>query len=397
MTGKTPYVLGVGMTKFSRIESLEWTYPEMAGEAIRAALGDAGISYADVERAAVGYVFQPSAAGQRVLYDVGLTGIPVVNVNNNCATGSTALNLAQEWVAAGLAEVVLAVGFEQMTRQAMAGSGEPPVITTIDHHLKAMPERGKQGQAPLTTRFFGLAAEEHMSRYGTTAEQLAGVGVKNHEHSTRNPYAQFQNPYTLEQVLGDKPVFGPLTRSQCSPMSDGAAAAVVASPDFVRAHGLEARAVKLLGQSIVTDGESAFSGGSMIDVVGGPMTEVAGQRALRQAGAGIGDIDVIELHDCFSVNELITCEALGLCAPGESGALIDDGATTYGGKWVVNPSGGLISKGHPLGATGLAQCAELTWQLRGEAGERQVAGAQLALAHNLGLGGACVVTVYGAP
>jgi acetyl-CoA acetyltransferase len=180
-------------------------------------------------------------------------------------------------------------------------------------------------------------------------------------------------------------------------MSDGAAAAVVASPDFVRAHGIQDRAVPLLGQSVVTDDRDSLGTGSMIDVVGAPMSRVAGAAALKQAGVSIDEIDVIELHDCFSINELITYEALGLCGPGESGALIDAGATSYGGRWVVNPSGGLISKGHPLGATGLAQCAELTWQLRGEADGRQVEGARLGLAHNLGLGGACVVTVYGSP
>lgn len=400
---RTPYVIGVGMTRFTRIETEPWTYPQMAGEAIRAALGDAGVDYGSIERAAVGYVFQPSAAGQRVLYDVGLTGIPVVNVNNNCATGSTALNLAQEWVATGLAEVVLAVGFEQMTRAAMAGgatvsgSTAVPAVTTIDHHLQVMRQDHQFAAAPVTTQFFGNAALEHQRRYGTTAEQLAAVAVKNHEHSTRNPNAQFTDAYTLEQVLADKPVHGPLTRSQCSPMSDGAAAAVIASPAFVAAHGVGDRAVPILAQALATDTADAFTSRSMIDVVGSPMTVDAGRRALAAAGLSVDEIDVLEVHDCFSINELITCEALGLCGPGEAGPMVADGATTYGGAWVVNPSGGLISKGHPLGATGLAQCAELTWQLRGDAGQRQVAGASRALAHNLGLGGACVVTVYGAP
>jgi acetyl-CoA acetyltransferase len=219
--------------------------------------------------------------------------------------------------------------------------------------------------------------------------------VKNHEHSTRNPDAQFQYSCSVEEVLADKPVHGPLTRSQCSPMSDGSAAAVVASERFVSARGLGATAVEIVAQSLVTDTAASFGSGSMIDVVGAPMTRAAAAEVLRDIS--ISDVDVIELHDCFSINELITYEALGMCSPGESGGLIDAGATTYGGRWVVNPSGGLISKGHPLGATGLAQCAELTWQLRGTAGGRQVPNARLALAHNLGLGGACVVTLYRAP
>ncbi|MEV0034077.1 Nonspecific lipid-transfer protein [Nocardia sp. NPDC050793] len=391
------FVVGVGMTPFVKIGSKAWTYPEMVGAAVRDALGDAGLGYERVQRAAVGYVFQPSAAGQRALYDVGMTGIPVVNVNNNCATGSTALMLAREWVGAGLTDVALAVGFEQMTKEAMAGPATPPKTTTVDAHLRVMAAQYDFGRAPMTTQFFGNAALEHSKRYGTTPEQLAAVAVKNHAHSTRNPLAQFQNAYTLEQVLGDAPVHGPLTRSQCSPMSDGAAAAVLVSEDVVREHGLAAQAVEILAQELVTDGETAFSTASMIDVVGAPMTRTASRRALGTAGITIGEVDVIELHDCFSINELITYEAFGLCGEGESGPLVESGATTYGGDWVVNPSGGLISKGHPLGATGLAQTAELSWQLRGLAAERQVPDARIALAHNLGLGGACVVTLYAGP
>jgi acetyl-CoA acetyltransferase len=344
----------------------------------------------------VGYVFRPSAAGQRALYDVGLTGIPVVNVNNNCATGSTALLLAREWVQSGLADVALAVGFEQMTKESMTGGGTSP-ITTVDRHLGVMVAAHGTAQAPMTAQFFGHAAAEHMRRHGTTVEQLAAVAVKNHEHSTRNPFAQFQRPYALEQVLADKPVHGPLTRSQCSPTSEGAAAAVVAGERFVREHALADRAVEILAQSLVTDTGDSFESGSMIDVVGAPMTRRAAREVLGAAGVTVDDLDVIELHDCFSINEIITYEALGLCAEGKGGDLAESGATTYGGRWVVNPSGGLISKGHPLGATGLAQCAELSWQLRGRAGDRQVEGARLGLAHNLGLGGACVVTLYRAP
>ncbi|MCU7724407.1 lipid-transfer protein [Actinoplanes sp. KI2] len=374
------YVAGVGMTPFTRIGG-DTTYPRMVAEAVRHALADAGLGYGDVQRAAVGYVFQPSTAGQRALYDVGLTGIPVVNVNNNCATGSTALMLAREWVQSGVADVALAVGFEQMTREAMAG--RPTGVSTIDAHLAALPGAG----TPVTAWFFARAAEEHMRRHGTTVEDLARVAVKNHEHSTRNPLAQFRRAFTLDEVLADKTVSGPLTRTQCSPLSDGAAAAVVVSERT-------ARAVEIVSQRMVTDTAESFAGGSAIAVVGAPMTRRATAEVLADAGVGIDDIDVIELHDCFSINELLTYEAMGLCPEGGGGELVRSGATTYGGTWVVNPSGGLISKGHPLGATGLAQCAELVWQLRGEAGDRQVPGARLALAHNLGLGGACVVTLF---
>lgn len=388
------FVVGVNMTPFTKIGSREWTYPQMVAEAVNGALKDAGVSYDQVQRAAAGYVFQPSAAGQRALYEVGLTGIPVVNVNNNCATGSTALMLAREWVGAGIVDVALAVGFEQMTKESMAGPATRPKATTVDHHLAVMREQYEFSQAPITTQFFGNAAIEHMKKYGTTPEQLAAVAVKNHEHSTRNPLAQFQDAYTLEQVLADKAVHGPLTRSQCSPMSDGAAAAVVVSEEYVKAHGLEDQAIEILAQELATDDGNSFSTGSMIDVVGAPMTRAAASKVFATAGVGVDEVDVIELHDCFTINELITYEALGLCGEGESGAFAASGATTYGGSVVVNPSGGLISKGHPLGATGLAQATELSWQLRGLAGERQVPGARTALAHNLGLGGAVVVTLY---
>jgi len=390
------YVAGVGMTRFEKIESRDWEYPDMVKEAVTAALADAGIAYDAVQRAAVGYVFGPSTQGQRALYDVGRTGIPVVNVNNNCATGSSALYLAREWVQAGLVDVALAVGFEKMTKKALAGDGTMPTVTTLDGTLGVMVPTYGWGSGPMTAQVFGNAAREHMDRYGTTVEQLAAVAVKNHRHSTNNPYAQFQDAYTLEQVLADKEVHAPLTRSQCSPTSDGAAAAVVVSERFVREHGLGDRAVEILGQALVTDVEESFAG-SMIDAVGAPMTRLAAEQLFGTTGRRIDEVDVIELHDCFSVNELITYEGLGLCAPGESGALVESGATTYGGDVVVNPSGGLISKGHPLGATGVAQVVELTWQLRGEAGARQVDGARVGLQHNLGLGGACVVSLLQSP
>jgi acetyl-CoA acetyltransferase len=286
----TVFVAGVGMTPFTRIGTAV-TYPELVATAVGAALADAGIDYRQVERAAVGYVFQPSAAGQRALYDIGLTGVPVVNVNNNCATGSTALLLAREWVQSGLVDVALAVGFEQMTKEAMAG--RPTVVSTVDHHLAALPP-GPDDGTPLTARLFALAAQEHMRRNGTTVEDLARVAVKNHEHSTRNPLAQFQRPFTLDEVLSDKPVAGPLTRTQCSPMSDGAAAAVLVSSRFAGP-----RSVPILAQRLVTDTAESFESGSAIDVVGTPMSRRAVAAALGDAGVSNDDVDVVELHDCF--------------------------------------------------------------------------------------------------
>ena len=251
--------------------------------------------------------------------------------------------------------------------------------------------------APPAPQVFGNAGREHTERYGTTAEQFARVAEKNHRHSTNNPRAQFQVEYSLDEILAAPMIYEPLTKLQCCPTSDGSAAAVVVSERFAQSRGLTARAVEIAGQAMATDNESTFSERSCINLAGADMSRRAALQAYEKSGLGPEDVQVVELHDCFSANELITYEALGLCGVGKGGSLIDSGAVTYGGDWVVNPSGGLISKGHPLGATGLAQCAELTWQLRGEAGPRQVAGATAALGHNIGLGGAAVVTVYRAP
>ncbi|QWF85263.1 lipid-transfer protein [Amycolatopsis sp. CA-230715] len=392
MSGKA-YVIGVGMTKFEKPGRREdWDYPQMAKESGTNALADAGIEYARIEQAYVGYVYGESTSGQRAVYELGLTGIPVVNVNNNCSTGSTALFLATQAVRSGSAECALALGFEKMQPGSLGATYEDREQPMMKH-LLALAELQEFAMPP-APYMFGAAGREHMERYGTTAEQFAKIGVKNHKHSVNNPYAQFQDEYTLEEILAAKPVYDPLTKLQCSPTSDGSGAAIIASESFVEKNGLAAQAVEIVGQSMVTDLESTFADKSAISLVGADMTRTAARKVYQQAGIEPSDVDVIELHDCFSTNELITYEALGLCAEGEGGKLVDAGDTTYGGRWVVNPSGGLISKGHPLGATGLAQCAELTWQLRGTANKRQVDGAAVALQHNIGLGGAVVVTAY---
>jgi sterol carrier protein 2 len=267
----------------------------------------------------------------------------------------------------------------------------------IDKHMMKMFEVREPEQSPFAPQMFGNAGREHMEKYGTTAEQFAKIGWKNHKHSVNNPYSQFQDEYTLEDILKAPMVYEPLTKLQCCPTSDGGGAAVLASEDFVRKHKLEAKAVEILGMAMATDMPSTFDEKSMIKLVGFDLTVKAARKVYEQSGMGPENVDVVELHDCFSCNELITYEGLGLCPIGKAGEFVDSGANTYGGKVVVNPSGGLISKGHPLGATGLAQCAELNWQLRGEAAKRQVAGAKLALQHNLGLGGAAVVTLYRKP
>jgi sterol carrier protein 2 len=387
------YVVGVGMTKFEKPGSREWDYPDMAEEAGKKALADAGISYEDIEQVAVGYCYGDSTCGQRAVYTLGLTGVPIYNVNNNCATGSTALFMAKQFVEAGIADCALALGFEKMAKGSL-GTNFTDRTNPMDKHAKAMIEKRGFEKAPPAAQFFGNAGREHMERYGTKPEHFAKIGWKNHKHSVNNPYSQFQDEYTLEDIQNAPMVFAPLTKLQCCPTSDGAGAAILASERFVVEHGLQAKAVEIIGMAMTTDTVSTFEEKSSIKLVGYDMTRDAARKVYEQSGVGPEDVDVVELHDCFAANELITYEALGLCPEGKAGEFVDSGAQTYGGQVVVNPSGGLISKGHPLGATGLAQCAELNWQLRGQADKRQVAGAKIGLQHNLGLGGAAVVTAY---
>lgn len=392
---KAVYVVGVGLTKFEKPGRREdWDYPDMARESGTAALQDAGIDYDQVQQAYVGYCYGDSCAGHRAVYELGLTGLPVFNINSNCSTGSSALYLAAQAIRGGLADCVLALGFEKMHSGSLSMDADNRAAP-LGRHIDAMAELSEMASPPAPW-MFGAAGLEHNEKYGSTPEHFVKVAVKNHRHSVNNPYAQFQDAYSTEQITNDKMIYeaAELTRSQCSPTSDGAAAAIVASEGFVEQRGLGDQAVQIVGQSLVTDLPSTFEDRSLLSLVGADMSRTAARQVYEQAGITPDDVDVIELHDCFSPNELITYEALGLAAEGEAHHLLDNDDTTYGGRWVVNPSGGLISKGHPLGATGLAQCAELTWQLRGEADQRQVDGASVALQHNIGLGGSAVVTAF---
>ena len=397
MSNRT-FVIGVGMTKFDKPGTKEGDYPDWAKDAGTAALADSGIGYDGVEQAYVGYCYGESTSGQRAVYNLGLTGIPVVNVNNNCSTGSTALHMARQAVRGGLADCALALGFEKMEMGSL-GVKYTDRANPIQPHAEAMFRLREAEASPAAPQMFGNAGRDHMQKYGSEPDHYAWIGWKNHKHSVNNPYAQFQDEYSLEDIKAAKMIHEPLTKLQCSPTSDGSACAIVASERFVDEHGLGDRAIEIAGQAMVTDLESTFADDTdCIKIVGYDMSKQAAREAYEEAGIGPEDVDVVELHDCFSANELITYEALGLAEEGEGHKLVEAEATTYGGDGpVVNPSGGLISKGHPLGATGLAQCSELTWQLRGDADRRQVDGAEVAVQHNIGLGGACVVSVYRPP
>ena len=383
-------VLGVGMVKFAKPGQSD-EYNVMAGNAIRAAITDAGVAFSDVEQAFAGYVFGDSTCGQRAVYEVGLTGIPVFNVNNNCSTGSSALMLARQAVAGGLVQCALAVGFEQMEKGALSAKWNDRT-NPLDQHVGVMERVQGFNNAPFAAQMFGGAGREYQWRHGTKAETFAKVSVKARAHASKNPYALFNQVATLEEIMAAPMVFEPLTRFQCCPPTCGAAAAIVCTDEFAAKIGGK-KPVWIAGQAMATDFGTSFED-SMIKMCGYDMAVSAAKQVYEQTGIGPDDVDVVELHDCFTANEILTYEALGLCGEGEAEKFIEAGDNTYGGKFVTNPSGGLLSKGHPLGATGLAQCTELVWQLRGQAEDRQVEGAKIALQHNLGLGGACVVTMY---
>ena len=383
-------VAGVGMIPFTT-PSRTRPYDVMGEEATRSALADAGVDYGLIQQAYVGYVYGDSTAGQATLYRIGESGIPVVNVNNNCSTGSSALWLARQAVESGGADCVLALGFEQMRRGALdlLWPDRPSPFARFEQ--VALAAEG-ESDAPFAARYFGGAGTAYAGKYGIAPDTFAKIAVKARRHAANNPYAVFRDPVTVEEVLASPRIYGPLTRLQCCPPTCGAAAAVIVSRDFARAHGLDA-SVAIAAQAMTTDTASSF-GGDMMRLVGYDMSKAAADQVYQQAGVSPQDLRVVELHDCFTTNELITYEAIGLTPEGTAEKFIADGDNTHGGRVVTNPSGGLLSKGHPLGATGLAQCAELVWQLRGQAGARQVEGVNLALQHNIGLGGAAVVTLY---
>ncbi|MDG1205281.1 MAG: lipid-transfer protein [Pseudomonadales bacterium] len=389
---KNVKVAGVGMIPFTKPGQSD-DYPIMGETAARIAIEDAGIKYSDVGQAYVGYVYGDSTAGQAAVYGLGMTGIPVINVNNNCATGSSALFLARQAVESGMVDCALALGFEQMVPGALGA-----VFTDRPNPMKRMFKemvnvQGIDKKAPGAAQYFGGAGREYAEEFGTKDETFAKISEKARIHAANNPYAVFKELLTVEQIMDSPHIYGPLTRYQCCPPTCGAAAAVICSADFAKKHGLN-NAISIKGQSMTTDFASTLDDHSMRKLVGVDMAKQAAKEVYEQAGVGPEDVQVVELHDCFTANELLSYESLGLTPEGTAEKFIWDGDNTYGGKIVTNPSGGLLSKGHPLGATGLAQCTELVWQLRGDSGPRQVEGARHALQHNLGLGGACVVTMY---
>ncbi|WNC66869.1 lipid-transfer protein [Thalassotalea nanhaiensis] len=383
-------VAGVGMTKFCK-PGQQQPYRVMASSAIKDAVKDAGIEFKQIQQAYASYVYGDSTCGQHALYDVGMTGIPLVNVNNNCSSGSSALYLARQAVASGAVDCALAFGFEEMQPGAL-GSHWDDRESPFDNMLTTLDQVADCHQGPLALKMFGQAGTAYIEKYGANPDIFGKVSVKTRSHAVHNPYSLFANEMTLDEVMNAPTIYPPyLTRFMACPPTCGAAAVIVCSAEFAKKHNIKAN-VEIIGQSMVTDIEGSWT--DPIKLIGSEMTKEAARQVYEQAGFGAEDVDVVELHDCFTPNEVITYEGLGLCGEGQAEKFINDNQNTYGGQVVVNPSGGLMSKGHPLGATGLAQCTELVWHLRGTAGKRQVEGANIALQHNLGLGGAAVVTMY---
>ena len=390
MSNHKAVVAGVGMIPFVKAGQSE-PYTAMGAEAARRALADAGVEYSEVQRAFASYIYGDSTQGQAVLYGVGMTGIPIINVHNNCSSGSSALLLAREAVESGQADVVLAVGFEQM-EGGMDGRF-PELPHPLAPHAKAVIDKyGMPEVEAGAALMYGAAGRQLIDQVGVDPRAFAQISVKSRKHAAHNPFAMYRAPLTLEEVLASRTIYDPITKFQCCPTSSGAAAAVIVSKEYADRHGLRTDVI-IEGQAMATDFSDAFDG-DMTKLISIDITAAASNAVYEQTGIGPESVDVVELHDCFTTHEFVIYEGLGLTAPGTAERFIMDGDNTYGGKVVTNPSGGLISRGHPIGATGLAQCAELVWQLRGEAGGRQVENAKIALQHNMGLGGAGVVTMY---
>jgi len=371
------YVLGVGMIKFGRYPDKD--IPQLGGEAALLALKDAGMSIKDIEMLVCGNLFQANAMnGQRILQQIGQTGIPVINVSNACATGSTAVREAYVGVASGMYDVTMAVGVEQMGKMGLLGGGARSGGESVEGVLGS-------GLMPAV---FGQAGVEHMRKYGTTAEQFAKISVKNHKHSVHNPLSQYQVEVKLADVLNARMVAYPNTLYMCCPTGDGAAAAILVSADKMKQY--TNKPVKVAA-SVLTSDPYTERDLTMPDV--NTLTRNAAKQAYEKAGISPKDLDLVELHDCFATAELLHYDNLGLCGEGEGGRMIDEGRTALGGDIPVNVSGGLLSKGHPLGATGVANIYELVTQLRGRAGARQVEGAKVGLAHVIGLGSACTIHI----
>ena len=372
------YVMGIDMIKFGRFP--ERSVPQLGAEAALLAFDDAGVAIQDIEALYCGNLMQANAmVGQRILQEIGQTGIAVTNSSNACATGATAFREGWTAIKAGIYDLVLVVGVEQLGKAGLLGGGGGG---------RGIPKEGLLGSGTMPA-VFAEAGMEHSHKYGTTFEQFAKVSVKNHHHSVKNSKSMYQKETPLDMVMNAEMIAYPNTKLMCSVNVDGAAAAVLASESKARELGM-GRAVRVKASVLTSD---PFTERDLVMPDVNTCTRRAARQAYEMAGVGPQDLDLVELHDCFATAEILHYENLGLCADGEAGKLIDEGETAHGGRIPVNVSGGLLSKGHPLGATGVANIYEVSTHLRGEAGGRQVEGARLGLTHVIGLGSACGIHI----
>lgn len=396
---ETVWIIGTSMTKFGRFPDKDLL--DLASEASLAALADSGQSMADMGMLTMGNVYEANSHnGQRLQKQIGQTGIPVYNVVNACATGATAVRVAMMGIRSGECDMALAVGVEKMGKMGLLGGaakkpGERKVFTPKGRYGAVVKTEGLLGTG-IMPGVFAQAGTEYALKHGVTAEQFAKVAVKNHLHSTLNPLAQYQKEFSLEEILNAEVISYPNTLPMCCPTGDGAAAVVLVSEAKLKTldPDVRRRAVKVSASVMTSD---PWTEGGQVQPDVSTLTRMAAQQAYEQAGLGPQDLDLVELHDCFATAELIHYDNLGLCEPGGAGDFIDSGAPMRDGSTPVNVSGGLLSKGHPIGATGIANLYEVATHLRGEAGPRQVEGAKVGLTHVIGLASACAVHVLEAP
>jgi len=389
---KRVFIVGVGMTRFLQPFTHSFDYVTLGKEAVYRAIRDVNIDYEIINEAAVGYVYGDSCSGQRILYEIGQSGIPIYNINNRECSGSSAIHVCYRSIVGGFSDYCLALGFDKSPKK------EGAVFLDRADPLQPWKEKSKSLTKKMTldVDISAQAALEYIQKYGKNQIEmnLAKITEKNYRHAKNNPYSLKNKAYNYKEILNAPMILEPLTGPQCSLPSDGASAILLCSEQFMLTHNLQDQAIEILGISFLTNGASDLNSNSYITLSGYDLTKKTAQNLYSQIKMSSNDIDVCELQDNTSMNELLSYEALAFCPEGQSFDFIEKNLNSYGGKVVINPSGGVIGKGNCLGANGIAQCVELCWQLRGMAGNTQVKNTRVGLQHSLSLGGSCVMLAY---
>ncbi len=386
---KRVFIIGAGLTKFLPPIISPFEYTTLGQQALSRALRDVNLSYDKIQEAAVSYVYGESCSGQRTLYEIGQSGIPIYNVNNHNCAGSSAIHICYRSIAGGFADCALALGFEKMKKnenKQIYNDRSDPFEPWINRSEGLLKKKGEINQ------IYSNAALEYMGKTGLKPIHLGSIAQKNHLNSVNNPYSLLKKAYSLNEILSSPTIQDPLTKLQCHPSSNAGAAVILCSERFMLDHNLEDQAVEILSMALLTSNSKDLCTNSFIALAGFDLIKRTAEQVYSQSGINVNEIGLMELDDCCSINELMTYEALGLCEKSQIQEFIEKKLNTYGGKVVINPSGGLTSKGNPMGATGIAQCVEISWHLRGMAEKRQV-NSKYALQHNGGLG-VCAMMIY---